>query len=292
MKVLIAGSSGLVGSHLKEVLEKNGIQVSLLVRRKPKSEKEIYWNPITKTLSPDAIKDFDAIVCLSGESIATYWTKRKKFQILESRINAVETISNAIESLSTKKPRLLCASAIGFYGHREDELLSEESSKGKGFLSDVCKAWEDAGAKSSATCIRLGVILSKKGGALSKMLPSFKVGFGAIPGSGKQYLSWITLDDVAEIFLFLLHHPEINGPVNAVSPEPVQAKTFYKTLASKLHRPCAIYIPAWFLKALLGEMAFEMLLASSRVQPKALLTHGFRFKHSTIENAFEDLLLK
>jgi hypothetical protein len=295
VKILIAGASGLIGTALVDALVRDGHQVRILVRKPVDASNQVLWNPASGKIPDDALFNTDVVICLSGESVASYWSKSKKEKILRSRTESVQTLAKAISALPTSRPRLICASAIGIYGNRPGETLDESSPKGSGFLAEVCTQWEDAAlpAKNVGTTVthmRFGIVLSPKGGALQQMLLPFRLGLGAITGDGTQYMSWVSLDDVVRVILFLLSKPELAGAINIVSPNPATSKEFSKTLAKVLHRPCMFRIPSWMLKILLGKMADEMLLSNTRAVPKTLQSAGFIFKHTYLASTLKDLL--
>lgn len=281
MKVLISGSSGLVGSALKVDLEANGHQVAALPRT--------FEDPID-------FSGVDAVVHLAGESIATgRWTAEKKRKIRDSRINGTAQLAKQI-ALSENKPSVfICASAIGYYGDRKDEELDESSEIGNGFLSEVCKEWENATHSAEEAAIRTirlrtGIVLSTAGGALQKMVTPFKLGGGGILGSGQQYMSWISLDEEVAIIRYLIDNQTISGSVNLVSPNPVSNKEFTKTLGNVLKRPTILPMPAFAVRILFGEMGDALLLSSTRVYPRKLLQSGYKFKHPTLEPALRSIL--
>lgn len=255
-----------------------------------------YWNPLAQTMKVGDLEGADAVVNLAGENIASSrWTQKKKEAILDSRVLSTRLITETIGRLREKPKVLFNASAIGIYGNRGSETLTEESSPGQGFLADVCKAWESETKKAEGLGVRVilgrfGVVLDKSGGALKKMLLPYKLGLAGVIGSGEQFMSWISLDDLIDAILFSLENPSIQGPVNFVANEPVTNRKFTKTLGAVLKRPTILPLPAPIARFGLGEMADEMLLSSQKVLPKKLKEAGFHFKHSTLKNALEDTL--
>jgi len=243
-----------------------------------------------------ALDRVDAVIHLAGESIATgRWTPAKKNRILASRVDSTRTLASAMAKLHPRPRVLVCASAIGYYGHRADETLTESSATGTGFLAEVCQAWEaaaDAALQSGIRVVhlRFGMILSARGGALAKMLTPFRFGGGGIIGNGRQYWSWVTLDDVVRAILFAVERDQLVGPVNVVSPQPVTNREFTQTLGSVLHRPTVLPMPAPVARMALGEMADELLLASTRVLPATLTRAGFQFQHPKLKEALHALL--
>lgn len=295
VKVLVSGGTGLVGRELVSLLLESGHEVMILSRR-PASERIVHWEPGETEIKVDSLDGFDAIVHLAGESIASgRWTESKKQVIRDSRVQLTENLTEAIKK--TKKPPkvIVAASAIGFYGDRGDELLSEDSDCGSGFLASLCRDWENASKGLAAAGIRvvnlrIGVVLSKDGGALAKMLLPFKLGMGGQIGSGKQYMSWISIKDLVSIIAFALERDFLVGPVNAVAPEPVTNIDFTRALGKVLSRPTFLPVPKFGVQMLLGEMADELLIASARVMPDKLIKHGYEFKHSSVETALSDAL--
>ena len=281
MKILLSGSSGLVGSALQVDLERDGHEVVALPRT--------YEDPID-------FSGVDAVVHLAGESIATgRWTPEKKRKISESRIQGTGQLAQQIAESHEKPSVFICASAIGFYGSRSDDKLDESSDIGTGFLPETCKAWEDATLPAEAAGIRTvrlrtGIVLSTAGGALQKMITPFKMGGGGILGNGAQYMSWISLDDEVAIIRYLMDNPEMSGTVNLVSPNPVTNKEFTKTLGRVLKRPTILPMPSFAVRLLFGEMGDALLLSSARVYPSKLIQSGYEFKHSSLENALRSIL--
>lgn len=297
MKILISGASGFIGSALTARLTEAGHAVTRLVRREPKpGETEIFWDPAAGHLEPVLLEGFDAVVHLAGESIAQgRWTGAKKARIVESRVRGTELLAAALASLSDGPRVWVSASAIGFYGNRADEELDEESPPGSGFLADVCRRWElatrpaaDAGIR--VVPLRISMVLSTQGGALRKMLPIFRWGLGGRLGSGQQYMSWITLNDLAEAIRHALLTDSIDGPTNAAAPKAVTNREFTRCLAGSLGRPAWAPAPASALRAMLGEMADELLLSSARVVPRRLLDSGFTFLEGDLEVALQSVL--
>lgn len=299
MKILISGSSGLIGTALSSALRDKGHTIARLVRRSAdNSKREVYWDPERSSLDKSPLVDIvpDVVINLAGESIAEgRWNERKKAAIRNSRVNGTRVLAQALASLEKKPKVLINASAVGIYGDRGDEILFENSAPGHNFLAKVCEDWEAATepAKKAGirvVCVRTAVVLSKKGGALKKMLLPFKFGLGGRLGSGRQYFSWITLDDIVQAYLFAMEHPEISGPINASAPHPVTNKQYTKALGKALHRPTLFSIPASTLRMLFGELADEGLLASERVMPGVLEKAGFKFQHAEVLPALRAIL--
>jgi len=298
MKILIGGSHGLVGTALIKSLETEGHEIFRLVRHAPTSKTEVEWSPDRYSIALARIEGFDAVVNLAGESIAEgRWTEDKKRRIRESRVKGTKLLGDALANLAVPPKILVCASAIGFYGNRGDELLTESSAPGDDFLAKVCAEWEGATALATEKGIRVvnarfGVILDTNGGALKKMLPPFRIGVGGKVGSGKQWMSWIALDDVVGGIQFALANDSIRGPVNFVAPVPVTNAEFTKTLGKVLSRPTIFPIPAFAIKLLFGEMGEALLLGGQRVAPERLIAEGYEFSYPQLEQALVHILEK
>jgi uncharacterized protein len=297
MKILLTGSTGLVGSDLNNHLINNGHQVVSLIRKKNlENDNSVFWDFEENILDIERIQGIDCVIHLAGENIsAKRWSKKQKQKILISRIKSTEFIIESLSKLEKKPHTFICASAVGYYGNRRDEILTEQSEKGTGFLSDVCAEWEKCTDKAQAVGIRavnlrFGVILSEKGGALKKMLLPFKLGLGGKIGTGEQYISWITLQDTIRIIDFCLKNNNINGPVNVVAPIPVTNNKLTKSLGQYLKRPTIFPLPAFVAKMVLGEMANELLLTSTRVEPGVLLENRFDFKYKTLDLSLNQLI--
>lgn len=299
MKVLVSGARGLVGSALVPALEREGHQVLRLVRTAPAGDLEIGWDPAAGTLDTAALEAArpDAVIHLAGESVSTGpWTPELKARIKDSRVRGTALLAEALAELEHPPATFLCASAIGYYGSRGDEVLTEDSRPGIGFLAEVCRAWERASLPASQRGIRvanlrIGIVLAPKGGALEKLLPPFRLGFGGPFGSGKQWMSWIALDDLVGAILHALQCHALQGPVNLVGPSPVQNAEFARTLGKVLSRPAIFPAPAFVLKLMLGsERAEELLLASQRIEPRRLEKTGFRFAYPELEAALRHVL--
>lgn len=298
MRILITGSHGLVGSPLFKRLQAEGHEVIRLVRAPTAStETMVLWNPESSgEISHRALENLDAVIHLAGENVAGRWTPEKKHRIRNSRVQGTGVLAQALLAAAKKPKVFLSASATGFYGDRGDEWLNEQSSRGKGFLSFVCRDWEAAAtplqqADIRVVCMRLGVVLSPTGGALGKMVQPFRLGLGGPLGSGRQYCSWIHMEDVVRAILFLLQAEPVRGPVNLVSPNPVTNRELAKTLGRVLRRPAVLRVPASLIEMGLGQMAVETILASSRVAPTVLQQHGFNFSFPDLQPALENLLV-
>ena len=289
--IAVSGSSGLVGSALIPALRARGHEVRRLVRSGADAADAILWNPKTGAVDEARCDGVEAVVHLAGENIAAKrWTKSRREQLDESRGPATQKLCRALANLPAPPRTLLSASAVGFYGDRGAEELTEASASGPGFLADVARAWEAgtsplAAAGARVVHLRIGVVLDRAGGALPRMLLPFRLGLGGALGSGKQYLSWITLPDLIAAITFLLEHNDARGAFNLVSPQPVDNRTFTRALGKALHRPALLPAPAFALRLVLGQMADELLLASQRVLPQRLQQLGFRFQHDQIDRA-------
>jgi uncharacterized protein (TIGR01777 family) len=293
-RILVSGASGLIGTALVASLRSHGKQVVRLVRGNPRTD-EVLWDPLAPVPAA-TVSGWDAVVHLTGESVVGRWTEAKKKAIRESRTVSTRNLAEAI-SRSDRKPRVfVCASAIGFYGNQGDELLTEASPEGQGFLPEVCSQWEAASRIASEAGIRtvnvrFGIVLSPKGGALGKMLTPFKLGLGGRIGSGQQWMSWIHLDDIVGGIHHAMQTESLSGPVNLVAPNPARNAEFTKVLASVLHRPAIFPVPEFALRLAFGKQAAdEMLLASQRVQPGKLGSSGYTFRFPELRAALENLL--
>lgn len=290
MKIAITGASGLIGSALIPALEARGDEITRVVRTTPKAG-EIEWHPNRDGVNLSSFEGFDGIINFAGENIAAgRWTDEQKRKIRDSRVNGTHLLSEAIAKLNHKPRVFICASATGIYGDRGDELLDEQSESGGGFLAGVCREWERATEPASKAGVRVvnlrfGPILARQGGMLAKLLTPFKMGMGGKVGSGKQYISWVSLDDAVRATTFAIDDPSVHGPLNVVSPNPVTNEEFTKSLGHVLNRPTALAMPAFAARLAFGEMADEMLLVSQRVAPKKLSAEGFQFEHPGIEGA-------
>ena len=295
-RILISGSHGLVGKALSKALATEGHDIYSLVRYAPHTEKEIEWSPDRYSIAISRIEGFDAVYHLAGESIASgRWNEEKKRKIRESRTKGTKLLSDALANLSQPPKTLISASAIGYYGDRGDELLTEASPPGKDFLADVCVEWEKATEHARAKGVRVvntrfGIILAKEGGALAKMLTPFRMGIGGRIGAGKQWMSWIALDDVIGALQFVLSNETLNSPVNFVAPNPVTNAEFTKTLGNVLSRPTLFPIPEFGVRLAFGEMADALLLSSQRVEPSSLKQSGYEFRYAKLESALRAIL--
>lgn len=303
MKILITGSSGLVGTALVSALARAGHTVCRLVRPQsaagegPKEGFGVAWNPATEELGGAGV-GADAVVNLAGASIAGgRWTAERKALLRSSRIGTTHALVGALAKMNARPSVLVSASAIGIYGDRGDETLTEESKPGTDFLADLAKEWEAEALKAEAlgtrvVLARFGIILAPDGGALPKMLTPFKLGVGGRLGSGKQWMSWVTLEDVVAILRFAIENATVRGAINIVSAQPLRNSEFTKVLAKAVHRPALFPAPAFALRLALGEMANALLLSSQRVLPQASEKLGYRFLHPDLTSALSSVLAK
>ncbi|HYV14187.1 MAG TPA: TIGR01777 family oxidoreductase [Pyrinomonadaceae bacterium] len=297
MRILVSGSHGLVGKALISSLRSDSHEILRLVRGKPASANEIEWHPNEGSIDPTALEGIDVVVHLAGESIASSrWTDEKKRAIRDSRIKGTSLLSEALAQLSRPPSVFVSASAIGYYGDRDDELLTETSAPGDDFLANVCVEWENATIPAIEKGIRtvharFGIILDANEGALGKMLTPFRMGIGGRIGDGKQWMSWIDIEDVVNGLKSLIESP-VSGPVNFVAPNPVTNAEFTKTLGRVLSKPTIFPIPAFGARLAFGEMGDALLLSSQRVKPDVLEQRGFGFAYPTLESALRHLLAR
>ena len=305
LRILISGASGLIGAAVVQALESKGHEVTRLVRLPTHEAHEIQWNPMLP-VRPEMVSGFDTMIHLSGESIAGRWSPEKKRRIRESRIESTRNLVTALIKADKPPHTFICASAVGYYGNRGDEILTEESPSGEGFLPEVCREWE-AATKPAASAgirtlnLRFGIVLSRDGGALKQMLTPYRIGLGGRIGSGRQWWSWIHIDDAVSAVMQMLQEgagvertrppfQTITGPVNLVAPNPATSAEFARTLAHVLKRPAKFPIPAFALKLALGEFAEAGVLASARVLPKKLIGSGFEFRYAELGPALIHIL--
>jgi len=293
-RILVSGVSGPIGAALLPLLKARGFEITRLVRGAATKNGQVAWDP-ARPLSPESVSGFEAVVHLAGETIFGRWTEAKKRRILESRIQGTKNLATALAKASQRPRVFVSGSAIGYYGDRGDEILRERSSSGQGFLAEVCRQWEDATKSASdagirTVCLRTGIVLSRDGGALPKMLLPFRFGLGGNMGSGEQWWSWIHVHDLVAAIHHSIKGDLLQGPVNGVSPKPVTNAEFSKTLAAVLSRPAIFPVPAFAARLVFGQMADEMLLASQRVEPAELITSGYPFQYVDLRKALKELL--
>jgi uncharacterized protein (TIGR01777 family) len=292
-RVLVSGASGLIGAALLPSLAAEGYEIVRLTRSQRAGSGTVPWDP-AQPLSPDAVSGFDAVVHLAGETIVGRWTESKKQRIRDSRVKGTRNLCEALARAPQIPQVLVCASAIGYYGSRGDELLREESPSGADFLSGVCREWESASQAAANAGIRtvqarFGIVLSSRGGALKPMLMPFRLGLGGRVGSGKQWWSWVDLQDVVGALLHAIK-TNLQGPMNIVSPNPVTNLEFTRVLGSVLSRPTIFPVPAFAAKLAFGQMADELLLASQRVEPAKLKSSAYQFKFTDLRSSLESIL--
>jgi uncharacterized protein (TIGR01777 family) len=290
LTVVIAGASGLIGSHLADYLTTAGHRVVRLVRRDKGGADEVPWDPSTGALDHGALEGVDAVVNLAAVSLNGVWTAGRKTAIIESRVQTTRTLAEAIARMDSPPSVFISASAVGAYGSRGAEVITEQTPRGEGFLADVCRVWEEAALPAQAAGVRLviprqGIVMSAAGGALPVMLPAFKAGLGARLGDGNQYWSWVALDDLLAAIEWALHDEQLEGVVNFTSADPVTNREVTKTLGRVLRRPAVLAAPSFFLRHGLGGMGDEMLLASQRAVPERLKERGFRFAFPSLEGS-------
>lgn len=298
LRIAMSGATGFIGSLLIPGLTTGGHEVIRLVRRSP-HDGEIRWDPVGAGLDPEALRGIDAVIHLAGENIAGRWTRRRKRAVRASRRTGTRLLAEAVaRAREGEGPRILVsASAIGYYGERGEEVLTERSEPGRGFLPEVAQEWEAATGPAETAGVRvvrlrIGLPLSPAGGMLQRMLRPFRLGLGGRLGSGRQWLSWISADDLLGAFHHVLVRDALQGPINAVAPSPVRNAEFARELGRALRRPARIPVPAIALRALFGQMADEAILASTRVEPAVLQASGYRFRHPTLGAALAHVLGK
>ncbi len=297
-RVLVSGVSGPIGTALIPSLKSSGARISRLTRKgathSAQDEQFIPWDP-TQPIAPDAVSGFDAVVHLAGESIVGRWTEAKKKEIRNSRVNGTTNLARALAQAKDKPRVFICSSAIGYYGDRGNEILNEASASGTGFLSEVCVEWERAASAAAEAgirtiCMRTGVVLSPKGGALGKMLTPFRMGVGGRIGNGQQWMSWVDVQDVVGAIHHMLRTDLLLGPVNMVAPRPVTNAEFTGTLASVLSRPAIFPVPSFIVKVAFGEMGETALLGSQHVEPSQLVASGYLFRFPNLRASLENTI--
>jgi uncharacterized protein (TIGR01777 family) len=301
MRVAVSGSTGLVGSEVVTVLSGAGHEVFRLVRRAPAPGETsvLRWDPEKGEVDAAGLEGLDAVVHLAGENVGSgRWTAARKAAIRDSRVKGTRLLCDTLAGLARPPKTLVCASAIGIYGNRGEDALTEESPADAGFLPGVCREWEEASGPAArkgirVVALRIGMVLSPKGGALSRMLPLFRAGLGGVIGDGRQYVSWVALDELPPIILHVLQYGDLSGPVNAVAPRPVSNREFTEALGKALSRPTPLPVPAFALRLAVGrEMADTLLLASARVVPRRLEETGYPFLYPELGGALRHLLGK
>jgi uncharacterized protein (TIGR01777 family) len=298
MKILVTGATGLIGRALTPALEARGLE-TIRLRRASSSAADVNsgepsWDPSSGRLDPSVFQGIGAVIHLAGENLNGRWTTERKERIRDSRVGTTRLLCDTLARVSPRPHVLLCASAVGYYGSRGSEPLTEASSPGTGFLAELVRDWEEAAQAARTSGIRVvhlrfGVVLTPRGGALREMLTPFMMGLGARLGSGRQFLSWIALDEIPEVVLHVLDR-DLDGPLNVASPNPVDNAEFTRVLARVLHRPAAFRLPAAALKLAFGQMAEETILASQRALPARLEAAGYRFRHPDLTGALRHLL--
>jgi uncharacterized protein len=297
-RVLVSGASGPIGNALLAKLREAGAQITRLTRANskpiPPGQESIVWDP-AQSISPNLVTGFDAVVHLAGEEIVGKWTPDKKAKIRDSRVQGTQNLAQALSQTRIKPRVFVSSSAIGYYGDRGEEVLKESSAPGHGFLPDVCREWEAATAAATqagirTVQIRTGIVLSPKGGAVGKMLTPFRLGVGGKVGTGKQWMSWIDVRDMARAIDHVIRTASLQGPVNFVSPQPVRNAEFTKTLASVLKRLAIFPVPAFVVKAVFGEMGEAVLLGSQRVEPMQLLGSRYSFQFLDLRDSLQSIL--
>jgi len=293
--IVISGSSGVVGSALIPYLQTQGHSIIRMVRNeKQLCIGDVCWNPNADIIE-DKFEHADVVIHLAGEPIGDEnWTNEKKLSIVDSRVRSTSLLAKCLAQMENPPKLLICASAIGYYGDRGEEVIDEESSTGKDFISHVCYQWEKAAKPAEdrgirVVYLRIGVALTPSGGALKKMMLPFSLGLGSVIGSGKQYLSWVSLDDVLYAITHIIETPSIKGAVNLTSPNPVRWGEFADIFAKILHRPRFLRVPEWLIRLVYGQMGREVLLSGANVKPKKLLESGFMFRYSSLEDALRHL---
>jgi uncharacterized protein (TIGR01777 family) len=300
MKIAISGSSGLVGSALKESLAADGHTITPIVRRRPRGRRAAagaYWNPDTGDVDEDSLEAHDVVIHLAGESLFGVWTTRRKEAIRRSRVQGTQLLASALAGLRKPPTLLITASAVGYYGDRSGEQLDESASGAQGFLAGVVRGWEAANEQAEVAGVRtvqlrFGLVIAREGGIVGTMLPAFRLGLGAVVGPGDQVWSWIARTEIPHIVRHVIATPSLRGPVNATAPHAVTSREFSQTLGRVLHRPVPLYIPRFVVALAPGGLGRELALASADVAPARLLASGYRFQHPRLEPALSELLAR
>lgn len=298
MNILISGSHGFIGTAAFEHFKQQGHSLLRLIRPTQIAHSdEIFWEPTSQFINQNKLKDIDAVIHLAGENIFGRWNEKKKQAIYDSRVIGTDFLCKILAAMDSKPACLICASAVGYYGNRGDEELTESAAGGNSFLSQVCRDLETAtetAAKADIRTVnlRFGMVLGKDGGALAKMLPAFKMGMGGPLGDGQQWVSWVSIADVVGAIEFALSHKNISGPINVVAPQPVRNKEFAHTIGKALHRPEPVPVPKTMLHLMFGDFAEEALLSSTKALPEKLTQAGYKFHHPDLQTALDSILHK
>jgi uncharacterized protein len=295
MRIAITGSHGLIGAALASALRARGDRVIRVIREAPAGPDEVTWQPAAGRIDAAGLDGIDAAVHLGGESLAARWTPERKAAIRDSRVGGTGLFARTLAALPARPRVLVSVSAVGYYGNRGDEVLTEASAPGTGFLADVCREWEAAASPARAAGIRvvhprLGVVLAKHGGMLPKIAPIFRLGAGGPLGNGRQYVPWVALDDVIGVLLLALDRDDVSGPCNVAAPQAVTNREFVSALGHAFGRPAVVPVPAAVLRAMFGEMSDQALLASQRVDPARLRAAGHAFQFASLEPALRHVL--
>jgi uncharacterized protein (TIGR01777 family) len=298
MRVAITGATGLIGTALSTSLSKNGHEIQAITRRRnllPAHLNPVLWDPASGVFDPRPLEGADAWIHLAGETIAGWWTAAHKDRIRRSRVEGAHLLVDGLEKLDSPPTVFVSSSAIGFYGDRGDEELDEDSFPGAGFLPELCRSWEAEVARASGmgirtVSLRTGLVLSSRGGALAPMLIPFKLALGGPVGSGRQWISWIHIDDLVGLYRFVMEEKDARGPLNATSPEPVRQSDFAKSLGRALRRPAFLPAPGFAIKMFLGEMGQTLLLEGQKVRPQRAQKLGYSFKFPELQKALHDIL--
>ena len=294
--IMITGASGVLGTALVPFLRTQGHNVKRMVRKAPVQSDEAYWNPYQQEIDKQAFDNIDTVIHLAGEYIGEgRWTPKKKKRIIGSRVKSTQFLAHTICNLKKPPKTLICASAIGYYGNRGEEILTESSEKGSDFISDVCDQWEKAAGPAIDSGIRviflrIGVVLTPRGGALERLLPIHRSGFGLTFGDGEQVMSWISEDDFLGVVNHVIHHTKLSGPVNVTAPNPVSQRDFSRHLAQAFEQPLFIRIPKWIITPIYGQMGHEVILSGNYAIPDKLMATNYSFLHPRLEDAFHHLL--
>lgn len=296
MRILVSGSSGHIGKNLVNSLKEDDHEIHSIVRFKSlEDDTSIYLNHKDNEYDKSRFENYDIVIHLAGENILGRWTDRKKEKIESSRVESTRQLTEIFSELDNKPEHFICASAVGYYGDRGDQILNENSQSGEGFLPRVCELWEKAALESEKLGIRVvnlrtGMVLDPNEGALKQMILPFKFGLGGNLGSGNQYWSWISIDDEISAIKYIIDNEELSGPVNMVSPQPARNRQFTSLLSQILNRPAFMHVPEFLLNTVLGDMSEELFLSSTRAVPEKLVNAGFEFRHSDLEKTLTEML--